>query len=160
MLDEAQELELIRSVLVETFPDQCRRVGRANLNDIVRRRGEVRIVPIDASRVDWVVPLTLLASAATILGNCLTIARTIRDSKYNGKAGLIIQVYQSTHLDGVLVSPGHDGGKIIVVNDCNWPLPPELADRLQPADLERLISSLGSRLAAEYDKGPNAYEPK
>ncbi len=158
MLDEARELELIRSVLVEVFPDECRRVGRANLNDVVRRRGQVRIVPITgASRLDWMVPLTLLASAATILGNCLTIAMAVRDSKGNGRTGITIQVTQLNQVNGVeLVSPGQQGGRVIVVNDVVLPLSPEVADRLEPAELERLLSSLSSRLAAEHDEERNA----
>jgi hypothetical protein len=157
MLDEARELTLIRSVLVETFPEECRRVGNANLNDIVKRRGQVRIVPITgASRLDWVAALTLLANSAIILSCGLSITKNALNSNNDSKAGPLIQIDQTNHVQQVSqISRNEDGGQIILFNEIKLSLPPELLDRLEPAVIDKLIAALVAHLLAQHDRGSN-----
>ncbi|HET7463305.1 MAG TPA: hypothetical protein VFJ82_18770 [Longimicrobium sp.] len=154
MLDEAQELTLIRSVLVETFPDECQRVGKANLNDIVRRRGEVTIVPIEgASPLDWTAALLVLAGSATFINQCLSITRHLRAANHGGSDGALIHIVQQNVLNDVTQSNGDKEGRIVVVNEIEVPLPQEILDRLGPAVIDRLIAALTAHLAARDGKG-------
>jgi hypothetical protein len=125
-VDEAIQAEVIRSVLMDMFPDECRRVGKANLNDIVRLRGRVRFEALDgASRLDLAVPLALLATAAAILGHAATIASTWRESHRRDASKLCVEI--------------------------NLSLPAELAGKLEPPVLENLLTGFVERLLAEKD---------
>lgn len=155
MVDETQELNLIRSVLVEVFPDECRRVGKANLNDIVKRRGQVTIVPIGVSRLDWTAALLALAGSATLVSQCLNIAKHILDA-HDGRADrALIHIEQKNVLDDVRQCNGDGEGRIVVVNNIAVPLSPEVLDRLGPAVIDKLIAALVAYLAAQHDEGSN-----
>lgn len=151
MTNEDRELDLIRSVLVEALSDECRRVGRANLNDIVRRRGDVRIAPVPGARMDYTLPLLALVSATTVLSHCLIIAQAILASDRDSRPPLIID--QSNRLSGV--SQEGEGGQIrvsnqtILIGEIKLHLSPEVLERVDPAVADRLIALLVSRLHDE-----------
>jgi hypothetical protein len=151
MLDEAQERALIRSVLVETFPHESRRVGKTNLNDIVERRGQVRIVPIPGARLDWTEALILLANGAVLLSQWLTI---------RGKAEWHIHVARVELVkQDVQIGAVHPGGQVNVTG-IDFQVPPDIADRLDPATVDRLISSFLAHLDAMDAQGSNSGEPE
>jgi len=157
MLDEAQELTLIRSVLVETFPAECRRVGNANLTDIVKLRGRVTVVPIkDGARLDWTAALLVLASSATFVSQCLNITRHIFDANNGRMDGALIRIEQKNVMSHVHQSGGNgEEGRIVVVNEIEVPLSPEVLDRLGPAVIDKLIAALTAYLAARHREGSN-----
>lgn len=161
MVDEAQELALIRSVLIETFPVESHRVGKTNLDDIVRRRGQVRIAPMmDASLLDWTVALSLLASSATILSHFLTVTRNSLDSRHGGGTEWNIYFQQTGGIHQEIRIDRIEGGSHVSVgNEIEFTLPAEVANQVAPATLYRLILSLVSHLAANRDQGSHFREP-
>jgi hypothetical protein len=154
MLDETQELQLIRSVLVEAFPQESRRVGKTNLNDIVRRRGQVRVVPLDASRLEWVDSLLLLAHSAALLSHWLIAARNNIDSKERGKTEWHIHFEQTNRVDSVQAS------EVKLSNALDLPIPLELAGKLDSAALDRLTSLFVAHLDAVREQGSDSREPE
>jgi hypothetical protein len=112
---------LICDVLREAFPQACMQAGKTNLDDIVRRGGKVDFVPVEgASRMHLALPLALLASGATVLSHALTIARIIRDSKKKAPSEIVFETKVS--------------------------LPPEIASKLEPDVLERVLGLLAQRI--------------
>ncbi|HEX6908995.1 MAG TPA: hypothetical protein VF142_01290 [Longimicrobium sp.] len=148
-MDEAQELALIRSVLVETFPEQIRLVGKTNLNDIVQRRGQVRIVPIPGSRLDWTEALVLLAHGALAVSQWLAV-RAKADVHVH--VGRVEHVKQDVHVGSV------QEGSQVSVTGIEFQVPPELADRLDPATIDRLVSSFLAHLEAMDGQGSSPGE--
>lgn len=157
MLTETQELELIRSVLVEILPEDSQRVGRSNLNDIVRRRGDVRIVPMPGvSKLDWTVSLTILASATTLLSQCLIITRSVLEARSNG-TGALVRFEQHNHLSDVTVlGPESEGSRIVLKNEIVLQLSPEILERLEPALADRLIAAIASHVLNEMGEKTEA----
>jgi hypothetical protein len=153
MLEETQELQLIRSVLVDAFPEESRRVGKTNLNDIVRRRGQVRVVPLEASRLEWVDSLLLLAHSAALLSHWLIAAGNNIDSKERGKTEWHIHFEQTNRVDSVQAS------EVKLSNALDLPIPPETAEKLDSAALDRLISSFVAHLDAARGKDGVSGEP-
>lgn len=150
-LNEAEETALIRSVLVETFPEASRSVGKTNLNDIVRRRGQVRIVPIPGPRLDWTEALILLANGAVLLSQWLTV---------QGKAEWHIHFSRTENVEqnvqiGTVQGKGH-----VSITGIDFQVPPEVADNLDPATVNQLISSLLAHLAAMETQRRNSGEPE
>jgi hypothetical protein len=140
MLTEDQELTLIRSVLVETFPGETRRVGKTNLNDIVRRRGQVRIVPMSgASRLDWTETLILLTNSAILLSQWLADrgTATVRT----------VHFHQTNAVDQHIQVGTVDAGQFNV-SGLDLQVPPEVAGKLAPDALDRLISSFLAHMDA------------
>ena len=133
-MDEERQSELIRSVLREVFPDECRRVGKANFADIVRLRGKIRFVPAEGgSRMDLTV-LTMLASAAAILGHGLTVAASSwRDGQKPDGASLKVKIEIS--------------------------LPPGLKGTVEPQTFERMLTAVVARLVAGQQTEPAGAEP-
>ena len=151
MLDEAQELALIRSVLVDTFPEESRRVGKTNLNDIVRRRGQVRIVPMSgASRLEWAESLILLAQAAVLVNQWM-----IQRAKAKG---WIIHFHPTINHVHQTVEVGNVVDSQVNVTGMDLKLPPEIADKLDAATRDRLISSFLAHLDAMNAQGSSAGE--
>lgn len=149
MLDEAEELALIRSVLVETFPEESRRVGRTNLTDIVERRGQVRVVPIPGDRLDWTEALILLANGAVLLSQWVAL---------RGRAEWHIHIARVEHVrQSVQIGTVHGGGEVNVTG-IDFQVPPDIAGKLDPATLDRLISSFLAHMdamdAQRDDSGP------
>lgn len=148
MLDEAQELALIRSVLVEIFPEESRRVGRTNLNDIVERRGRVRIVPIPGDRLDWTEALILLANGAILINQWLGV---------RGKAEWHIHVARMEHVRQDVQIGSIQGGGEVNVTGIDFQVPPEIASKLGPEALDRLVSSFVAHMdamdASQHDSG-------
>ncbi|WP_420126829.1 hypothetical protein [Longimicrobium sp.] len=157
MMDEAQELALIRSILVDTFPEASQRVGKTNLNDIVRRRGQVRIAPmIGASNLDWTVALSLLASSATILSHCLIVTRNNLDPREDGRTEWNIHFHQTSEIhQEIRIDRVEGGSRVSVGNEIEFVVPAELADQVDPATLDRLIAALVSHLAANRQGSPS-----
>ena len=121
------EEDILRRALLGAFPDDCARVGKTNLADIVRFRGDVQLVELGApSPLDWSVSLSLLAAAAAIGNHVLSIWKTTRSAPKKDQKEVALEVKLS--------------------------LPPELAEKLKPADLERILDSL-SKCAAPQDSG-------
>lgn len=156
-MDEAQELSLIRAVLVDTFPEESQRVGKTNLNDIVRRRGQVRIAPMNgASKLDWTVALSLLASSATILSHCLTVTRNSLDVRHGGGTEWNLNFQQSVEIQqDVRIDRVEGGSHVRVGNEIEFMVPAELAAQVDPATLDRLIGALTSHLAANRQGSPS-----
>lgn len=149
-MDEAQELALIRSVLVETFPEESGLVGKTNLNDIVQRRGQVRIVPIPGARLDWTEALVLLAQGALVVSQWLTVRGK---AEWHIHVGRVESVRQDVRIGSV--QEGH-----VNVTGTDFQVPPELADKLDPATIDRLISSFLAHLEAMDAQGSNSGEPE
>ncbi|MBB4636599.1 hypothetical protein [Longimicrobium terrae] len=151
MLDEAQELALIRSVLLETFPEQSRRVGKTNLNDIVERRGQVRIVPISGDRLDWTEALILLANGAVLLSQWAAL---------RGRADWHIHIARVEHVRQSVQIGTVNGGGEVNVTGIDFQVPPDIAGKLDPATINRLISSFLAHMdatdAQESDSGSHA----
>jgi hypothetical protein len=160
MLDEAQELALIRSVLVDTFPEESRRVGKTNLNDIVRRRGQVRIVPMSgASRLEWTESLILLANSAALLSHALTYTRNSFDSRHGGKTE--IHFHQENHvIQKVRIGRVDGESSVSVGTPIEFTIPPEVAGKLDATRLEALVTALVSHLDAEHGRGSSAAAPR
>jgi hypothetical protein len=152
MMDETQELALIRAVLVEAFPGESRRVGKSNLNDIVQRRGQVQVAPLSgASRLDWTEALILLSNSAVLLSQWLAD---------HGKAGWSIHLHQVNHVSqAVQVGRIDHGSQVSVGNDFTFSVPPEIAARLDPATLDRLATSFAAHLRSVDVAGSDAREP-
>lgn len=149
MLDETQELALIRSVLVDAFPDESRRVGKTNLNDIVQRRGEVIIVPMTgASNLEWTDALTLLASAAVLVSQWLTDRGKVDRSIHFRQEVQVTQNVRIGRIDGE--------SRVSVSNPIDFTIPPEIADRLDSATVDRLLSSFTAHLDALNAQGGDA----
>jgi hypothetical protein len=141
MLTEDQELALIRSVLVETFPGETRRVGKTNLNDIVRRRGQVRIIPMSgASRLEWTEALSLLASAAVL------IHQWVID---HGRAtGWTVHFHQTQNIEQNVRVDRIEGESYLHVSGLDVEVPPQIAGKLDRVTLEKLVSSFLTHLEA------------
>lgn len=142
MLDETQDLALIRSILVETFPEASRRVGKTNLNDIVKRRGQIQVVHMSgASRIEWTDALSLLATSAVLVSQWLTD---------RGRAEWSLHFNQTNHVSQeVQIGQVDQGSQVHVSNEFQFSIPPEIAGNLEPAALDRLIASFVAHLAAE-----------
>ena len=124
--DEKKQSGVIRSVLLDIFPDECRRVGKTNLNDIVKLRGRIQFNPMDgASRLDFAVPLALLVTATAILGHASTIANTWRNSRDTNK----------------------------LVKDISISLPEGMVGKLEPQILENMLTLFVERLLAGKNDG-------
>lgn len=158
MLDETQELQLIKSVLVETFPEESQRVGRTNLNDVVRRRGQVRVVPLTgASKLEWMDSLILLANSATLLSQWLIAVRNNTGSKDHGKPEWHLhfnETSQNIRIGRV------EARQVSMSNGSSFSIPPEIADKLDSAALGRLISSFIAHLDAMPEQGSDSREPE
>jgi hypothetical protein len=117
---EGQDAALIEGVLREVMPEACATVGRANVRDVVKAGGEVHLVPLEGvSRIDWAAPLAMLAAGAAIVSHGLTVAKNLSDRKKNSSE-ISIEIKLS--------------------------LPPEMAGRVDSSVLERLLTTLVSRL--------------
>jgi len=111
---------LLDSVLREVFPDACSQVGKANLRDIIARKGQVQFASMEgASRLDLSLALTLLASGAAIASHVLTFIKNSKDMGSKSPPEIILQSKIS--------------------------LSPELMDKLEPATLDKLLAALVSR---------------
>jgi hypothetical protein len=108
---------LVRSALQEAFPSDCARVGKANLTDIVQRKGNVRLAELGApSRLDWSLSLSLLAASAAIGNHALSILKSVRNTPTKDQKEVALEIKLS--------------------------LPRDLAEKLSASDLERLLASL------------------
>lgn len=115
-----EDSEIIIAVLRETFPDECKRVGRTNLADIAECGGEVNLVPLDgASRLDLTATLALIASAAAILSSAIKIVADLAGARKTDKE-ISVEVKMS--------------------------LPKSVTEKLDPEALERLIDRFSAKI--------------
>jgi hypothetical protein len=114
-----------------------------SLNDLVKRRGQVRIAPMTgASRLEWTEALSLLATSAVLVSQWLTD---------RGRAEWNIHFRQETHVTQSTRIGRVDGeSRVSVSTPVEFTVPTEIADRLDPATIDRLLASLTAHMEAAH----------
>lgn len=106
---------MMTGILREIFPKQCGTAGKANVADIVSRRGKVNFVGLEhGSRLDLTEALTILTAAVTLLAKVLEVVKALPAKKDEKPDSLAVEVTARIPVELLEKLPPEDARKIIL----------------------------------------------